>query len=151
MRQLLSYHCQISMIKSKHSPQPKISGWEEIWCNGQRQIHHWNNQDSVMFSEIADNYSSDFLDNPWIGFDHLCPDEPVDSIETNYNKSSLRYINPNDVIIEPHHNASHQFLISKSITKVGKTISHGIEKLTKMAQKLPSVLTMAWRELNRND
>lgn len=151
MRQIFHHYRQISIINPKNSTQPQISGREEIWCNGQRQVYYWNDPDLLMRSPMEDGYLSNILDNPWTGFDHVFSDEPLDEIKTYRNQRSPRYINPDDVIIEPHHKPNNQFPGYQPIAKLGTAISRGVKKIKNMAQKLPSALKIAWHELNRSD
>ena len=151
MRQVFRHYRQISIINPRNSTKPQISGREEIWCDGHRQIRYWNDPDYLMLSSRENYPLFDFLNSPWIGFDSVFIDEPWDGLESDDQRRSYRYINPDEVIIDPDSKPSKKSSGNQVIVKFRQGLGKGIQKVKKMAQKLPSVLKSAWQELNRTD
>ncbi|ACK66056.1 hypothetical protein PCC8801_2021 [Rippkaea orientalis PCC 8801] len=150
MRQVFCHYRQISIIDPRNADQPQITGREEIWCNGNREVRYWNDPDYLMLS-LRKDFLFDLVNHPWMRLDSIFFDESWPAIESNDRKHSPRYINPDEVIIQATNQSSHPLSWRQKIADLPTTFSQGIKKVKTMAKKLPCVLKSAWQELNQTD
>ncbi len=134
------HYRQVKIINNGGKYSPKIDGFEEIVCDGKRQVHYWNNPQER--SGWGDPY---FLISSVL-------DSDDDWFETEQLSTGVRYLNPHEVIIrdltDTPRKKQHQ---NSQLSNIKTSIKKGISKIQKIARRLPLALNVAWRELRKDD
>ncbi len=130
------HYRQVKIINNSQQSAPQIDSFEEIVCDGKRQVYRWNNQQERLRWDDGDFLISSVIDpdNNWLNTDELSP--------------GVRYLNPHEVIIRdlsyPHRNKQPN---NSKLSQVKTSIITAIKKIKKMAKRIPLALNAAWREL----
>ncbi|MDJ0730973.1 MAG: hypothetical protein QNJ33_13365 [Crocosphaera sp.] len=136
MRHSYRHYRQVKIINNSRQTSPQIDGFEEIVCDGKRQVYYWNNPTDWYGWDDSDFLVSSLIDpdDDWFNTDELSP--------------GVRYLNPNEVIIRDLTNfqtkRQHQ---NSKLSQIKTSIQKGINKIKKIAKRLPLALNVAWREL----
>ena len=134
------HYRQVTIINNGGQSSPKIDGFEEIVCDGKRQVHYWNNP-----KERSGWDDPDFLISSV-----LAPDD--DWFETDELSTGVRYLNPHEVMIRdltyPPRTKQHHNL---QLSNIKTSIKKGINKRKKIVKRLPLAVNLAWRELTKDD
>ena len=134
------HYRQVTIINNGGQSSPKIDGFEEIVCDGKRQVHYWNNPKERSGWDEPDFLISSVLD----------PDD--DWFETEQLSTGVRYLNADEVIIRdlanPPRKKQHK---NSQLSNIKTSIKKGISNIKKMARRLPLALNLAWRELTKDD
>ena len=137
-----SYHHyrQVKVIRNSRHSSPEIDGFEEIVCDGKRQVYYLNNQ-----TGNSRWYNSDFLFSPLINQEH-------DWLGTGEFSHHIRYLDPQDVVISNLTDTQTKVRHKKrKLSQIKTSIQQWITNVKKMTKRLPLALKAAWRELQSDD
>ncbi|ACB50003.1 hypothetical protein cce_0652 [Crocosphaera subtropica ATCC 51142] len=130
------HYRQVKIINNGQQSSPKIDGFEEIVCDGKKQVYYWNeptdrsrwDDSELSFSSLIDP------DYNWLDIDEFF--------------NGVRYLNPHEVIIRdltyPQTTIKHQ---NSKLFQLKRSIQNGVNNLKKIAKRLPLAFRAAWREL----
>lgn len=131
------HYRQVKIINNGRHSSPQVDGFEEIVCDGKRQVYRWNNPTELLQEDDSDFWGESLIDsdNNWF--------------YTHESAPGIRYLNPHEVIIKnltyPQKNRQHQ--IAK-LSQIKTSILTGINKMKKLAKRIPLALNAAWKELS---
>lgn len=147
MRHIYRYSRQINVRNQDNWETPSVSGVEEIWCDGQKQVNYLNDQEvyqilhdlETPFYRLTDGMTdlSNFDIDPWSQW-----------IETDTIPTRIRHLNPNEVVISDLQDSNRKPWQTK-VSKIGKLAQQKISKLARKVQRIPDALSAAWQTLNR--
>ncbi|MEA5509020.1 hypothetical protein VB715_04515 [Crocosphaera sp. UHCC 0190] len=149
MSHIYRHYHQIKIVNHDNNNHPKISGVEEIWCDGKKQVHYLSDQE--VYAKLQDpDFPFYLLTDAGTGFEYFYPHQLTDWLETEDLPHRTRYINPNEVIIEvPSYPLKKSSNWRKKFLSLRQSIKQGVNKIKNMAQRLPNALKVAWQELKR--
>jgi hypothetical protein len=137
MTELFRHYYQVKITNQGNSQKPQVEGVEEVYCNGKKQVRHFNDLESLRSNEFEES---------WGELPSFFIDEVRDYLNFNQPRS-YRYLNPEEVIIETDNH--------KKATRIGwgQQLSGFLSKISQKAKKwvknLPLALKVAWQELNQ--
>ncbi len=121
------HYRQVKIINNAQQSSPQIDSFEEIVCDGKRQVYYWNDSDFLISSLI---------------------DSDSNRLDTDGFYSRVHYLNPEEVIIRdltyPKTKIKQQ---NSKLSRLKTSIQRTVTNLKKIAQRLPLAFKAAWREL----
>lgn len=134
MRNFYRHYRQIQ-ISQRGREKPEVSGYEEVWHNGQRQVRYWSDDDEKISLPIETSEISDFWNSSGIENDLLFP--------------VTQHLKPIEVEVEEP--VTRKLILREQLSKVKQFGTNSWNKVKRVFRRLPLALKAAWRELKDLD
>lgn len=150
MAHIYKYYRQINIDQGINQDKPQMSGFEEFYCDGKREVYNLNEQEILAKLKKSHSLLDFLLDSelPRLGDWQTKYDFPP-QLRSWLESNPDDYIHPQEFVVEVAAEPQEKSSWSQKIASSGQVLQQGWRKLQKMFQRLPSALRVAWQELNR--
>ncbi len=127
-------HYRQILVSQKGRGKPEVSGYEEVWRNGQKQVRYWD-EDELMSLPFDGSEIFDFWNSSGIEDDRLL--------------SGIHHLKPIKVQVEEP--VTRKFILGEEFSKLKQFSTNNWNKVKRIFRRLPLAFKAAWRELKDLD